>query len=211
MKYGIKMRTCGVYLIRNKINKRFYIGASVDIASRLSQHFRLNKNLCNDRLHEDVLKYGIENFEWEVLCQCSKDRLLEMEQYFYDTMKPTYNYVRPCKNHVEAEFVRQRAKERCRSEEFRKKKSEQYTTPEYRKLFHDVQKYKMRAVFIIKDGERLEFESLSDAARWVGETFPRFKGKNKTSKIKAVCDGERPKAYGFKWQYVKCNDYPERE
>lgn len=211
MKYGIKNKTCGVYLIRNKFNKKFYIGASVNIASRLSQHFKLSKNLCNDRLHEDVLKYGIEGFEWEVLCECSKDRLLEMERCFYDTMKPTYNYVRPCEKHVENEFIRQRAKEKCRSEEYRKKKREQYSTSEYRKLFHDVQKHRMKPVFTIKDGKRIEFESISDASRWVNKTFPQFEGKNKISKIKSVCDGERPSAYGLKWQYIKCNDYPERE
>lgn len=211
MKYGVKMNTCGIYLIRNKITKDFYIGASVNIAGRLSQHFKLGKNLCNDRLHEDVLKYGFKNFEWEVLCECSKERLLEMEQYFYDTMKPTYNYVRPCKYHVTDEFVKERAKQKTRTEEYRKKKSEQYSTLEYRKIFHDTQLYKMKPVFIIKDDERIEFESISEAARWIEENYPQFKGKNKVSKIKSVCDGERPTAYGFKWQYVKCNDYPKRE
>ena len=30
-----------------------------------------------------------------------------------------------------------------------------------------------------------------------------YKGKNKTSKIKAVCDGERTSAYGYQWEYNK--------
>lgn len=211
MKYGIKNKTCGVYMIRNKFNHEFYIGSSTNIPARLSQHFRIDKNVCNDRLHEDVLRYGIEGFEWEVLCECSRELLLEMEQYFYDTMRPTYNYVRPCENHVKTEFVMNRAKEKCRSEEFKRKKKEQYSSSYYKKIFHDSQKKRMRSVFTIKDGKRMEFESLSEASRWVTDTFPNFKGKNKISKIKSVCDGERPSAYGLKWQYVKCNDYPERE
>lgn len=206
MRYGIKTNTCGVYLIRNKITKDFYIGASVNISSRLSQHFRLSKNVCNDRLHNDVLEYGVENFEWEVLCECPKERLLELEQYFYDTMKPTYNYVRPCECHVKDEFVISRAKEKQRTDEFRKKMSERYSTPKYRKLFRDIQKNRMKAVFTEFQGEIIKFDSLTDAAKWIEQNYPKFKGKNKVSKIKSVCDGERPTAYGFKWQYVKCND-----
>ena len=33
--------------------------------------------------------------------------------------------------------------------------------------------------------------------------YNRIKGKNKTSKIKSVCDGERKSAFGYSWRYKK--------
>ena len=45
MSYDIKNNTSGVYLIRNKLNGKNYIGSSKDIRKRINQHFReLNQN-----------------------------------------------------------------------------------------------------------------------------------------------------------------------
>ncbi|MPN37003.1 hypothetical protein SDC9_184515 [bioreactor metagenome] len=61
----------------------------------------------------------------------------------------------------------------------------------------------MRPVKQIKDNEIVnESESLSDAGRWVVNNT-NFKSKNPTSKIKAVCDGERKSAFGYTWSYVE--------
>ena len=46
------------------------------------------------------------------------------------------------------------------------------------------------------------FECLRDASRYITENT-NYKGKNKTSKIKAVCDGERTSAYSYQWEYNK--------
>ena len=50
------------------------------------------------------------------------------------------------------------------------------------------------------DALRMEFASLSDCARWLNANS-KFQSKNKVSKIKAVCDGERKKAFGYYYYY----------
>ena len=73
MNSNIKSKTSGVYLIRNKINGMFYIGSSKCIRRRIAQHFR-ELEQCNHhsiKLQLDYNKYGIENFQVEVLLECS--------------------------------------------------------------------------------------------------------------------------------------------
>ena len=48
----------------------------------------------------------------------------------------------------------------------------------------------------------IEFISFQEGARWLSENT-EFTGKNKASKIKAVCDGERQTAFGYKWEYCE--------
>ena len=52
------------------------------------------------------------------------------------------------------------------------------------------------------DNISLTFESMSDCAKWITNNTT-FSDKNKVSKIKAVCDGERPSAYDYKFEYIK--------
>ena len=58
----------GIYLIRNKVNGKCYIGQSIYLKKRLLHHI---SNFTNDRyespLYKALLKYGFENFELEIL------------------------------------------------------------------------------------------------------------------------------------------------
>ena len=38
-----------------------------------------------------VEKYGIENFQFEIVEECLKSELLNREQYYLDTLNPKYN------------------------------------------------------------------------------------------------------------------------
>ena len=64
----------GVYLIRNKVNGRCYIGSSINVRRRILEHFRSleQSNHHSMSLQVDFNKYGIENFQVEVLIECSK-------------------------------------------------------------------------------------------------------------------------------------------
>lgn len=56
---------------------------------------------------------------------------------------------------------------------------------------------------MIKDGLVVEkFISIQEASRYISKNYS-YIGKNKTSKIKDVCDGNRRTAYGFVWRYSK--------
>jgi hypothetical protein len=62
----------GVYRFTNKLNMASYIGSSINLSIRLSQHFNINyvtKRSKNSFFYNALLKYGYENFtlDWNIL------------------------------------------------------------------------------------------------------------------------------------------------
>ena len=81
----------GIYKVTNKINGKVYIGQSVDIGRRWRQHMTAEDDIY---FHKAIQKYGVENFEWEVIEQCKKKDLDEREIYwieYYDSFNKGYN------------------------------------------------------------------------------------------------------------------------
>lgn len=70
----------GIYKFTNKINKKAYIGQSVDIQRRYREHIGLKPG--NDVFHSALMKYGIENFNFEVIEECEIKELNEKEKYY---------------------------------------------------------------------------------------------------------------------------------
>ncbi len=72
-----------VYLIRNKINGKCYVGKTTrTIAARWRQH-KTEARICryDSPLYNDMREYGIAAFEVQLLGQCdSQRRLAEMER-----------------------------------------------------------------------------------------------------------------------------------
>ena len=82
----------GIYLIRNKINNKVYVGQSVNIKDRWSNHKReLEKGIhYNDHLQKSYNKYGKINIEFKVIEYWEKEKLDELEVYwikYFDSMK----------------------------------------------------------------------------------------------------------------------------
>jgi group I intron endonuclease len=82
----------GIYKITNTINNHSYIGLSNDIKRRWQEH-RTPKNIKNrtTNLAKAFRKYGIENFKFEVLEECSINELAAKEQFYIEKFKPEYN------------------------------------------------------------------------------------------------------------------------
>ena len=81
----------GIYLIRNKITNKIYIGSAVNISSRWTRHrVQLNKNKhVNNYLQHSWNKYGAENFEFKILQQIDDRKLLiYYEQQWLDKLRP---------------------------------------------------------------------------------------------------------------------------
>lgn len=76
----------GIYKITNLINGKSYIGQSVDIHKRFNAHrsvaFNSNDKNYNYPLYRAIRKYGIENFSFEVLEECSMSELNNKEIYY---------------------------------------------------------------------------------------------------------------------------------
>ena len=83
----------GIYKIINQINGKFYIGSSKDLSRRKKDHFRLLKKGINHSilLQRAVNKYGLDNFIFEVIAECSEELLFTIEQKLVDDLKPEYN------------------------------------------------------------------------------------------------------------------------
>ena len=88
---------CGIYLIENKINHHKYVGQSIDIAKRWKAHLQRYKifNKEYDKvLYQAFRKYGISNFNFTILEECSREQLNEKELYwikYYDSYRHGYN------------------------------------------------------------------------------------------------------------------------
>ena len=95
---------CGIYLIRNIINKKCYIGQSIYLQKRLLTHINPKTwNKVKDRMiiYKALLKYGLDNFEFEILYKNDstdygnvKPILDELEKKYineYDSKENGYN------------------------------------------------------------------------------------------------------------------------
>ena len=85
--------TSGVYVIRNRLNGKQYIGSSIHIRKRIWKHqseLRTGKHPSPHLLHA-YNKYGLEAFEFRALVYCEPWELLRYEQGMIDRLKPEYN------------------------------------------------------------------------------------------------------------------------
>ena len=84
----------GIYKITNKINGHSYIGQSIDITTRWNHHRNYPVSNSKYPLYLAFKKYGIDNFSFEVLEECSIDELDNKEiEYIklFDTYANGYN------------------------------------------------------------------------------------------------------------------------
>lgn len=87
---GNEKTICGIYKITNTVNGKFYIGSSVRIKQRWRNH---RSDLRGNRHHSVHLqnawnKYGEAAFVHSIIEECSKETLLEREQYYMDLWNP---------------------------------------------------------------------------------------------------------------------------
>ena len=87
------MKVSGVYKITNTITGDFYIGSSKDVKQRLAVHKCQStwKKCPNNPMYLDMQKYGVDKFEFDILCEVEPEHLKETEQKFIEILKPTYN------------------------------------------------------------------------------------------------------------------------
>ena len=85
-----KERLCGIYKITNKLNSKVYIGKSINIYSRWSDHkraaFKESADTYNRPLYKAFRAHGLENFTFEIIEQCSRQDLTHREQFWITSL-----------------------------------------------------------------------------------------------------------------------------
>lgn len=109
----------GIYMIKNLVNGKIYIGSAVNLCGRKNTHFH---ELRNNKHHSRYLqrafnKYGEGNFVFDVLEYVeNKESLIEAEQRYLDSLQsynPIYGYnmcpnAKNCLGYKHSEEVRTR-------------------------------------------------------------------------------------------------------
>lgn len=206
----------GIYLIRNKINGKVYIGKSIRLYKRIKGHVtHLNTKSKDENRHliNAWHKYGREAFEYEVLEYLPKDEeiLRERELYWMVHYNSTdrekgYNMRMDTSTKcIVQEESRARLsasglkrfddpKEREKlSEMIKQAKNTIPVTDEYRKRLSQALK-EFKVLQFEKSGELLYvWDSVTD----VLDNNPDYKRQN----IYASCNGGKPTGYGYLWRY----------
>ncbi len=88
-------RRTGIYKITNGINGMVYVGKSVDIRNRWTQHIKravgVEKETQN-LLYPAMREYGVWNFSFEVLEDCLKEDLSAKEKFYQEVYKAKEDY-----------------------------------------------------------------------------------------------------------------------
>ena len=79
----------GIYLIKNILDDKVYIGSSINLKSREYKHFwMLRKGIHdNNYLQSSYNKFGEENFKFEILENCEQGLLVEKENHYIEKYK----------------------------------------------------------------------------------------------------------------------------
>ena len=87
---------CGIYKITNIITDECYIGQSNDIYRRWSDHCKCGLGIDTpqgNKLYKAIQEYGLENFTFELIEECSQKDLNEKEKYFIELYQAdTFGY-----------------------------------------------------------------------------------------------------------------------
>lgn len=82
-----------VYKIVNTVTGDFYIGSSKNVMHRWANHkcpSRWNEHL-NNPMYQDMQKYGLDKFRFQILAPVMPEYLKQVEQEFIEMLRPTYN------------------------------------------------------------------------------------------------------------------------
>ena len=130
------MKIIGVYKITNTITGDFYIGSSKDVKQRWTSHkCKSTWNKCpSNPMYQDMQKYGVDKFAFEILAEVEEGSLKEMEQQFIEMLNPTYNNynakgrdIERQKEYEKSDKVKKYHKEYQKSDKYKKARNKYYS------------------------------------------------------------------------------------
>ena len=84
----IKSNVSGVYVIRNTVNGKMYVGSSKNIRTRLTAHLNMLKKGIHHSidLQVDFNEFGEDKFESEILIECPSSEARKYEEEYIDKL-----------------------------------------------------------------------------------------------------------------------------
>ena len=161
------MKICGIYKITNTITGDFYIGSSKDVKKRWKSHKWPSawKRFPNNPMYQDMRKYGVDKFEFEILAEVEEGSLKEIEQQFIETLHPIYNNYRAKGWDLE------------RHKETNRKASRKYEKSDKRKKYKKEYNNKYKNQLCCYNGETLTLSALSMRFKRKGIDHPQIEAK----------------------------------
>lgn len=92
--YADNRNKSGIYMLTNKITKKFYVGQSSNLTARFYEYYahkRILPAYLNSFILKSILKFGLNNFSLTILEYCPKELLLARELFYINALNPAYN------------------------------------------------------------------------------------------------------------------------
>lgn len=216
----MKAKSCdknksGIYLIRNLVNGKVYIGKSVNIYERIIAHIcgLTSKRTKEENAHFIAAwhKYGGESFEYIVLEECLFNELSEKELYWmmkYDSINSDKGYNKRLDSkggmipHEETKLKLKKAtSNRFKDPNERKKignKSKAFwkNNPDKKELMAlNVKRTKQKKYRFLQFNEDGTLVKTYETVEEIIKENPSYKWQN----IYSVCNGYKKRIYGYKW------------
>jgi group I intron endonuclease len=212
----------GIYIIRNLINNKMYVGKSINIYNRISQHFTLlNTDSRDENIHlrNSWKKYGKNNFDYFVIEYCDPEELIlqEKELFWIKQLrtldrKHGYNLRLDSKSRcIVSEETRKRlseaTKKRMSDPKERKKISERSkqfwkNNPDILKEMSQKVSKKLTNYSIVQLTRDLEFVREYPSQKFIRDNYKKLY----LPAILQVCNGKKASYKGFYWRYKKITD-----
>lgn len=146
-----------VYQIINTVTNDKYVGSSRNVMRRWVEHKCISvwEKCPNSPLYQDMQKYGIKNFRFQILAPVMEECLKQVEQEFIDMLHPAYNNIRANGKDVERQKETQRKADR---------KYYQSKGKENRRKYNK----KYRSQLCVYNGEKLTLDALRHRFRRAG-------------------------------------------
>ena len=176
-----------IYSIRHIASGKRYIGRTIDVVRRWSEHARNQTSLIG----RAIRKHGIDAFQFEVIGETTKERAVEVETWHihcYDCLHPKgYNLLghgEGCTGHAPESRLKmsESQKGRVKSEETRARLSAALSG---------------RGCGVVqygRDGVRIAVHSNAKVAAANDESFAQA--------IRTACNSECGTARGFRWRFI---------
>lgn len=176
----MEKKISAVYKIVNEVTGDSYIGSSNDVKRRWITHKKPSvwKKYPNNPMYQDMQKYGVDKFKFQILCPVMEEYLKQVEQECIEMLKPTYNNYNA--KGLDVERQKETIKKYEQSEkrkEAKKKAAKKYEQSEKGKETKKKYQKKYHNQLCSYNGETLTLNALKMRFRRAGIPHPTLEAK----------------------------------